>query len=159
MADPNVIQQVANLLSSPGGSSQPFSFAPQQPVPWAAPAQPDQTNLNAATSDLALNPQERFLYQTHLNNLYGPGGVDNMNGSRSTLYQMSHEINGQTYNLPTVYGGQILSPPDALDRARQIGLNKFPSYANEADAESRYQKMHDYMERDTGRYMQLRGRR
>ena len=89
----------------------------------------------------------------HLTNLYGKGGVNNPDGSRSTLYQMTAEINGKTYVLPTVWNGQILSPQQALQQAQQYGLDKFPSYGSEQEAEARYQQMHNYMERDTETYL------
>ena len=116
----------------------------------------DQTYFNAAHKALNLTPEEQALYQTHLTNLYGPGGVDHPDGSRSSLYQLSFGQDGKFYNVPTVYGGQILSPDDAIARARQQGLSNFPSYGSEDEAESRYQAMHDYMGRDTQRYLRLR---
>jgi hypothetical protein len=125
-------------------------FAPQQPQ------LPPQGNFVAAQNNLNLTPQESALYQRHLQNLVGPGGVDNPDGSRSTLYQMSVGLGGKFYNIPTVWDGKILQPDDAIARARQEGLDKFPSYSSEDEAEARYQKMHDYMERDTGAFLQAR---
>ncbi len=114
-------------------------------------------NYNAANSALSLSPQEQELYQRHLSNLYGSGGVDNPHdGSRSTLYQMSFGSNGKYYNVPTVYNGGILSPDDAIAAARSQGLANFPSYSSEEEAEARYQAMHDYMERDTSQYFNTR---
>lgn len=110
-------------------------------------------NLAAANAEMQLTPQEQALYQRHLQNLYGPGGVDNPDGSRSTLYQMSTEIGGRVYNLPTVYDGKIVTPQEAVQRAQAQGLNTFPSYGSEQQAESRYQQMHGYMEKDTGAYL------
>jgi hypothetical protein len=115
-------------------------------------------NLEAAQRDLNLTPQERALYQRHLTNLYGPGGVDNPDGSRSTLYQMGVTMpDGRTYNLPTVYDGRILPPSgpwadNAMTRAQQQGLDTFPSYQSPFEAENRYQQMHNYMDRDTAAY-------
>jgi hypothetical protein len=109
----------------------------------------DRSNLEAADKALHLTPQERALYERHLTNLVGPGGVNNPDGSRSTLFQTSFETDGKTYNVPTVYDGRILKPDDAIERARKEGLDKFPSYASEDEAEARYQQMHNYMERDT----------
>lgn len=118
----------------------------------------EPTGGNLAEADKALNltPQERALYGRHLTNLYGSGGVDNKDGSRSTLYQMSTEIDGRTYNLPTVYDGKIVSPDEAVDRARKAGLDNFPSYANQQEAEARYQAMHGFMEKDTAAFLQAR---
>jgi tail lysozyme len=111
------------------------------------------SNLQAATTALNLNPQEQALYQRHFSNLYGSGGVTNANGSRSTLFQTSFEQDGKAYNVPTVYDGKILSPQEAIDRAMKEGLDKFPSYKSEDEAEARYQQMHDYMEKDTAQYL------
>lgn len=111
-----------------------------------------RTNLESADQEMHLTPQEKALYQRHLTNLTGPGGVDNPNGSRSTLFQMSFERDGKTYNIPTVWDGKILKPDDAIKRAEHEGLDKFPSYASEEEAEARYGKMHAFMERDTAAY-------
>ena len=97
---------------------------------------------------LNLTPQERFLYQHHLNNLQN-GPVVNQDGSTSTLRQMSVGINGRVYNIPTVWNGAVVSPDEAIARARQVGLDKFPSYSSEGDAEARYQQMHKFIEQDT----------
>lgn len=116
-------------------------------------------NLVEAQRAMKLTPQETDLYQRHLANLYGPGGVDNPDGSRSTLYQANVGMgDGRAYNIPTVYDGKIL-PVDgpradnAIARAEAAGLNKFPSYQSPFEAENRYQRMHNYMERDTGAYL------
>ena len=109
-------------------------------------------NLDAANAAMNLTPQEQALYQRHLTNLYGTGGVTNANGSRSTLFQSSVEHDGKTYNIPTVWDGKILSIDDAVKRAQSEGWDKFPAYKSEGEAEARYQKMHDFMEQDTARY-------
>jgi hypothetical protein len=114
---------------------------------------PDQRNFQAADAALAMTPQEQALYKRHLANLYGPGGVHNADGSISTLYQTSVEIGGKVYNIPTVYDGKILSPQEALARAKAQGIDNFPSYPDEKTAESRYNLMHDFMEKDTASYI------
>ncbi len=105
-------------------------------------------NMTAANTAMRLTPQEMALYQHHLDNLQ-KGGVQNPNGSTSTLYQLSFDENGKTYNIPTIYGNTKLSPDDAIAFARKIGLDKFPSYGSGFQAENRYQRMHNYLERDT----------
>lgn len=114
--------------------------APPRPVP-ASP------NLDAAEKELKLTPQEKALYERHLINL-GSGGVPNKDGTTSTLYQTSTEIDGKVYNIPTVWDGKILDPNDAIDRALKEGIDKFPSYGSEKEAEDRYAKMHEFMEKD-----------
>jgi hypothetical protein len=109
----------------------------------------DSPNLDQAHADLQLTPQERDLYQRHLKNLYGPGGVDNEDGSRSTLYAMEVEHKGKHYILPTIYDGKRLTDDEAWDKAKAIGLDKFPAYASEEEATARYNKLHDYMDKDT----------
>jgi hypothetical protein len=114
-------------------------------------APPDDANLKAADAELKLTAQERALYQRHLGNVVGPGGVTNGDGSRSTIYSITREIEGRHYTLPTVYDGKVLSANEATDRAVQQGLANFPSYASGAEAEARYQALHGYMDKDKGR--------
>lgn len=125
------------------------------------------SNFNSAMSDLKLNPQEKSLYQMHLDNLYGSGGVDNPDGSRSTLFQAVQEHNGKYYNIPTVWNGAIQTVPSvnpttgstvqvpnliALQNVEKAGWNKFPSYNSPEEADQRYDQMHSYMEKDTAQY-------
>ena len=125
----------------------------------AAPAAPDYDQYNAATAALDMNKQEQTLYLHHLNNLYGPGGVDNdgsvaklPKGSRATVGSITEKINGRYYTLPSVYDGKVLTFDDAVARAEKVGLDNFPSYASEQEAEVRYQQMHNYMDRDMAAY-------
>ncbi|PDT71740.1 hypothetical protein CO683_00850 [Bradyrhizobium ottawaense] len=130
---------------------------------WNAPS---ISSLPAADAALKLTPQERALYERHLSNLVGPGGVDNPpdaenpKGSRSTLFQTTVEHDGKFYAIPTVFDGKILwdkgaSDPAAaaIDKVNKIGWDKFPAYKSEAEAEARYQQMHAYMEKDTEKYL------
>jgi broad specificity phosphatase PhoE len=109
-------------------------------------------NFEDAKKDLNLNSQEEALYQRHLQNLRGSGGVDNPDGSRSSLFNKSFDHEGKTYNLPSVKEGKILSDDDTWSNAVQEGLSKFPSYGSQEEAQSRYGKMHDYMEKDTAEF-------
>jgi hypothetical protein len=104
-------------------------------------------NFGAANVAMGLSPQEQALYFHHLANL-AQGGHPNGDGTTSTLYQMSQGVGGNTYNLPTIYGNAKLSPDDAFARAQRAGLQNFPSYPSDFAAENRYQKMHNYLERD-----------
>jgi muramidase (phage lysozyme) len=128
---------------------------------WSAMTAPpvSEANLQAADAAMKLTPQEKALYQRHLTNLTGPGGVDNPDGSRSTLFQTTVEHDGKFYTIPTVYDGKILWDKNAPDKAAaavaktaQIGWDKFPSYKTEDQAEARYQQMHTFMEKDTQIY-------
>lgn len=139
-------------------------------VPSAAPTNPaveklktdnaaDAGNLKAADTALHLTPEEKSLYQRHLSNLHGPGGVDNPDGSRSTLFQTTVEHDGKFYVIPTVFDGKILwdkgaadPAAKAVDKVKQIGWDKFPSYKSEEEAEARYDAMHKFMEKDTADY-------
>lgn len=105
-------------------------------------------NFAAANATLNLSPQEQALYQRHLTNLKGPGGVTNADGSRSTIRNITAEIDGRTYVVPTVYDGKIVSDDEAVTRAKAAGLQSFPSYATEAEAEKRYNAIHSFMEKD-----------
>lgn len=115
---------------------------------------------------LNLTDQEKFLYQMHLDNLYGSGGVNHDNGSRSTLYQAVQENEGKFYNVPTVWGGKIETEPytrgdgkvfdvpnkTALENIAKTGWDQFPSYASPTEADTRYDAMHQFMEEDTQNY-------
>lgn len=127
---------------------------------------PTSPNYEQANKDLQLNPQEQALYQRHLTNLTGSGGVDNPDGSRSTLYQSVQEHNGKYYNIPTVWSGsretqpyvtpdgRVMDVPNqtALDNVEKEGWEKFPSYSTPDEADARYNQMHGYMEQDTSDY-------
>jgi hypothetical protein len=145
------------------GTSDATDFCAQSRTPPGTPENvplpqpgPRTENRNDAQVDLNMTPQERALYDRHLGNLYGSGGVDNPNGSRSTLYQANVDIDGKSYNIPTVYDGKIVPVDEAVARAKAQGLDKFPSYATPDAAEARYGQMHDYMDKDTGAYFKGR---
>ena len=106
------------------------------------------TNLDAAKKAMTLTPQEQFLYQHHLNNLFGGGAVFNDDGSLSTVYQANVGIGDRHYNIPTVWQGHILPIEQAINRVMKVGLDKYPSYGTPEEAEMRYQQMHAYMEKD-----------
>ena len=109
-------------------------------------------NFQIAREKLSLTPQESALYSRHLDNLYSSGGVDNPDGSRSTLYQTTVGIDGRQYIIPTVWNGKILSVENAIREAEKIGLDKFPSYSSVDEAENRYGDIHRYMEQDMSDY-------
>jgi len=129
----------------------------------------------SVTKELNLTPQEQFLYQTHLNNLWGSGGVDHSDvpgGARSSLYQSVQEHEGKYYNIPTVWNGKIeaesWTKPEtgevfdvpnktALANVEATGWDKFPSYASGKEADTRYDEMHKYMEQDTDAYRNMAG--
>jgi hypothetical protein len=104
-------------------------------------------NMLAARSSMGLSPEEIALYQHHINNLQ-QGGVQNSDGSTSTLYQLSFQDGDRTYNIPTIYGNTRLDPEEAIARAYKTGLQNFPSYKSPFAAENRYNRMHGYMEMD-----------
>lgn len=91
--------------------------------------------------------QERYLYQHHLNN-FRMGGVPHASGEISTVYSTGQTIDGKYYILPTVWNNDIVDEDEAVERARAVGLDKFPSYKDEKEGESRYQQLHKVMERD-----------
>jgi hypothetical protein len=39
-----------------------------------------------------------------------------------------------------------------MKRVEEVGIEKFPSYGSEQEAEARYQEMHKFMEMDTQTY-------
>jgi len=78
--------------------------APQTPEQIAERAMPSaanpRANLTAADAELKLSPQERSLYERHLTNLIGSGGVDNADGSRSTIKDATFEVDGRPMSSP-----------------------------------------------------------
>jgi hypothetical protein len=106
-------------------------------------------NLTAATRELQLTPQEQYAYRHHLGNLER-GGVPHPDGSVSSFLNTTVGFGNKTYVLPTVWDNKIVTVDDAVRRAREDGLEKWPSYDSVEQAEKRYQAMHGYMERDTG---------
>jgi hypothetical protein len=155
---------VPSFLGSPFG----LTFAPPplaglagaRPLAQPVASLPPSSHLDEAERALSLTPEERALYLRHLNNFYGAGGVDNPNGSRSSLYQMTiMGPDGRAYVVPTVWNGRIVSDRDALRHNIETagGLPAFPSYGSVDEAERRYQQMHDFMDRDAGDYFRSRG--
>jgi hypothetical protein len=167
-------QTVPNFIAHLAGESlAPSSIAdliqsPLNPQLAAAASQPviNQDQFTQAHKDLGLNQQEQDLYQRHLTNLYGAGGVDHPDGSRSTLYQSVQQHDGKFYNIPTVWDGKVetekytnpegkvfdVANQTALNNVAKVGWDKFPSYDTADEADKRYEAMHQYMEKDTARY-------
>lgn len=140
---------------------------------WSAMTAPkvDNSNLQAAGAAMNLTPQEKALYERHLTNLTGTGGVDNPDGSRSSLFQAVQPHDGKFYNIPTVWNGKIetekwtnpgtgkvfdVPNKTAIANVEKEGWDKFPSYATPGEADARYMQMHNYMDKDTGTYMASR---
>ena len=139
-----------------------------QATPATGPTSP---NLAAADKALNLTPQEKALYERHLTNLSSAGGVDNPDGSRSTLYQSVQEHNGKFYNVPTVWDGkretkkytrpsdgEVFDVPNAkaMENINKVGWDKFPSYSTAAEADERYEQMHKFMKLDTAEHLARR---
>lgn len=126
-----------------------------QPSVMQAQATPmsKPSNMEKAHNELQLSTQEQDFYKRHITNLNGPGGVDNPDGSRSTVFAAQVEIDGKHYVIPTVRDGKILPVDQAVDLAAKEGLNKFPSYDTAEQASQRYDELHKYMEKDTKAYM------
>lgn len=133
-----------------------------------APPPPPASSIDEAQSAINMTPQERFLYGMHVANLNGSGGVDNTDGSRSTLYQSVQPHAGKFYNVPTVWDGKIetekwkhpttgqtfdVPNATALKNVEKIGWDKFPSFATPQEADARYEAMHSFMEKDTAKYL------
>lgn len=102
---------------------------------------------------MALSPQEQNLYWHHLSNLYG-GRVEQPNGDISTVLQaVVGGPGGQYYNIPTVWGGQVLTVPEATQMAAATGWSTWPSYSDPTTADLRYEDMHRLMDRDMARFL------
>lgn len=139
------------------GSDGPITGAPSAAVLQGGIAQPPPppSHLPDAVKELGLSPQEQFLYQFHLNNLNGPGKVMQPNGQVSTLLQMAvRGPAGKFYNIPSVWGGQVLPEEQAKARAAAVGWDKWPAYSSAKAADARYQKMHEFIDRDGADYQE-----
>jgi hypothetical protein len=132
--------------------------AMQQSTPIAAPQQ-TATWFNPAVQALGLTAQEQFLYQHHLNNLWSLNGgapYAQPAGGMSTIYQMvTQGPDGRFYNVPRLWGGQIVSPQDAEQRAAAVGWDRWPAYGSPDAADQRYGLMHPYFDRDLGEWQKL----
>jgi hypothetical protein len=111
--------------------------------------QVETNHMQEADDEMQLSPEEKSLYERHWMNLHGKGGVNNPDGTRSTISNMTGEHNGQTYNVPTVYEGRHLDPDQAWRRAEEQGLDTFPHSSSRDYVDQRYDRMHGFMERDT----------
>jgi hypothetical protein len=124
-------------------------------APRLTPAMQDPSGQFGAGG---LTPQENYLYWQHLANLYGPDKVVGSQGV-STLYQMPAQgPSGRWYNIPTVWGGQILTPPEATQRAAQAGWRNWPSYLTPLAADLAYEaRVHPLASQDLPRYFASHG--
>ena len=103
-----------------------------------------------------LTSQEQNLYAHHLNNLTHGGYVLQDRGrSVSTVLNTTVEQDGKTYIVPTVWNGQQVSPGEAISRAKRIGLEQFPSYSSENEANARYDQLHAMMAKDVEPLLQI----
>ena len=113
-------------------------------------------NFEDAKRRLFLSPQEQNMYQLHLHNLWSDDGYSHPDGGRSTYYMTPHEENGRVYALPGVAEGRLLDRSESVDRARQQGLDNFPSYGSHEELNQRYGDLHQAMEKDTNDWEQVR---
>lgn len=111
-----------------------------------------------ATKELSLTPQEQNLYRYHLDNLYGTGKIRQGRDISTVLQTVVTGPDNRYYNIPTVWGGKILSPEAAQAKAAEIGWDKWPSYETPDAADARYMQMHGYFDRDIGVYRNQRQR-
>lgn len=138
------------------------SLAPSAPLMFPSAETPQKAienlknyNLSSPSFDRSLwNEEEQHLYEHHLKELQN-GGVKNSDGSISTVRQITVEIDGNYYSIPTVWDGKILSTDASIARAKKEGLDKWPAYATEENAQARYNQMHTYMEEDLARYKKV----
>lgn len=78
--------------------------------------------------------------------------VRNPDGSVSGALLGGFEIDGRHYVIPTMVGGKRLTGEQAVDIARQYGLDKYPSFATEQEASAFAQKYHSRID-ENGRIM------
>lgn len=109
--------------------------------------------VNTPAEQVNLSPQEQFMYNLHKENMKTP--VINEDGSVSTLKQITIQTDGKVYSIPTIWGGKELNPTEATKRAMDVGLEKFPSYRTEEEAQDRYNRIHQQLiEPDVSTYEQ-----
>jgi hypothetical protein len=104
------------------------------------------TNFEAAKQQLNMSSEEQFLYNHHLGNLRR-GGIRG-NGGASTYKGITAEIDGRVYMLPTIWDNKRLSEEESVRRAKEVGLDKFPFYNSEEEAQKRYGAIHEFMDMD-----------
>lgn len=109
-----------------------------------------------AVKQMGLTPQEQNLYMHHLNNLQGPGKVEGIRDTSTVLQTPVLGPGGRYYNIPTVWNGQVLDSATASQMAAQAGWHNWPSYPTPQAADLRYERMHDYFERDLESYREAR---
>lgn len=114
-----------------------------------------QQHLNSATRELGLSDQEKFLYEHHLDNLHAGLGYHHQDGSISTVLGTTVGIGDRTYMIPRVHERAIVPVGEAVDIARMRGLSNYPSYDSPEQARARYDKMHEYMDRDVRDHIDL----
>jgi hypothetical protein len=162
MSDPTLLPIVRGIRADEGINDEPERDPRPRGQRTRQPGQEGRNaNLDAAHRELTLTAQERALYERHLDNLYGPGGIDHPSGDRYTVLPVSIEgPDGRTYLVPTVFNGRSLEP-DTPEHRRAIddagGLSAFPSYATREEADARYNAIYEHMGRDAQAYR--RGRR
>lgn len=105
--------------------------------------------LDLADKNLRLNKRETRLYERHLDNLYGSGGVDDGLGGRATLLSDIVSEGGRYYIVPRIWDGEVLKKDEALKLARKESLRRFPAYSSKAKAEARLRDIHEYMDMDS----------
>jgi hypothetical protein len=108
-----------------------------------------QTNFLEAVKQLGLTKEEQNLYQHHLMNMAAGAQVRGPEGTSSILQINVQGPDGRFYDMPTVWGGKILSPDEGKKKAIAThGWDYWPSYDTSDEADARYMQYHEYMARD-----------
>ncbi len=106
------------------------------------------------------SPQEQNLFWHGYGGMHGGGRAVSPRGDISTVLQAVVSGPGSRYySIPTVWDGQALTIDEARDRAAKApgGWGYWPSYATPEAADLAYDRMHQYMDRDTALYRALMG--
>jgi len=97
------------------------------------------------------NEKEKNLLEYHRDNLFNNKFLQNEDGTITTLYSITFEAqDGRTYMIPG-YDSEsktILSFNDALERAKKIGLDNFPSYESRDKARQAEIELHKIIDLD-----------
>ena len=103
-------------------------------------------------AEAELTPQEQAAIDYHRSNLLTGNALKHPDGSLTTFMGSVVGTDGGHMILPTYWGGDIRSVPDAMRWAIKSGID-FPTYKTSDDALAAEQRLHKIMEQDVTDYL------
>lgn len=110
-----------------------------------------------ASVPTTLSPQERNLIAYHRKNLIDGTFLDDEQGLTTVYITGVNGPDGRIYNVPGFADNRRLTPEEALDRAKRVGLNKYPSYATIEEADAAAERVHSVIENDADTFRRVSG--